>query len=151
MKFNGFETLQEALDAHRDWLEAKEGGKRLDLRGADLSYADFSDADLRGADLSDANLRGANLRDADLSYANLPAGYTWETYLAEVVPALCVAGGVPLEVVAASWECHTWKNCPMHAAFGVTSVAEVPPLYRAEAELFVTLFDAGLIPNPVSS
>lgn len=42
--------LKEILDAHKLWLEGK-GGKRANLRDADLS-----DADLRGADLSDANL-----------------------------------------------------------------------------------------------
>ena len=82
------EQLKEILDNHKMWLAGKEGGKRADLRfadledadlrGANLSYADLrganlSYADLRGANLNlrDADLRGADLRGADLRYANL--------------------------------------------------------------------------------
>ena len=48
----------------------------VDLRGADLSYAnlcgaDLSDADLRGADLFWASLGDADLTRANLSYADL--------------------------------------------------------------------------------
>ena len=45
--------LNEILENHRKWLNDEEGGKRANLRGADLS-----EADLIGADLSGANLRG---------------------------------------------------------------------------------------------
>jgi len=34
----------------------------------------------------------------------------------------------------------------MAVAFGARSLAEVPALYRGEASLFVTLFDAGALP-----
>ncbi|HRI77378.1 MAG TPA: pentapeptide repeat-containing protein, partial [Alphaproteobacteria bacterium] len=44
-------TLKVVLEQHKMWLDDEEGGKRADLRAADLS-----DADLRAADLSDANL-----------------------------------------------------------------------------------------------
>ncbi len=60
------EELEEILEKHRKWINSEYGGKRADLRGANLS-----DADLRGANLSDANLRGADLRGANLSDANL--------------------------------------------------------------------------------
>ena len=60
------EQLKEILDNHKMWLAGKEGGKRADLR-----FADLEDADLRGANLRDADLRGADLRGADLRYANL--------------------------------------------------------------------------------
>jgi hypothetical protein len=209
MKYNGFDTLKEALDAHREWLTDSNKGKHANLRGADLSGANLSDADLSGANLSYANLSCAKLRDAklrdanlcganlsganlhganlsganlccadlisaylycanlsgaDLSYANLsdadlhganlsgvnlPAGYKWEQYLAEVVPALCIAGGKTLEEVATGWVCHDWTNCPMHIAFDAPNISAVPALYRREAEFFIQLFDAGLIPNPV--
>ncbi len=43
----------------------------VNLRSANLSYADLSYADLRSANLSYADLRSANLSYADLSYANL--------------------------------------------------------------------------------
>ena len=144
-----------------------------DLIGANLSGANLSDANLIGADLSDANLSGANLSGADLSGANLigaylsgaimrdanlrganlrgaimPGGYKWEAFLSDLVPALCTAGGKPLAEVAAAWDCHTWTNCPMAVAFGAEGIGNIPLLYRREAEQFVQLFDAGLIPRP---
>ena len=98
----------------------------------------------------------ANLTRADLTGAILPAGYRWEAYLAEVVPALLMAGGKPLADVLAAlkarggWAaCHQWSNCPLHEAFGADGLDGVPPLYRWEAAQFVQLFDAGLIPEPV--
>jgi hypothetical protein len=68
--------LKTTLDLHAKWLMGENGGKRADLRGADLRGADLRDANLRGADLygadlRDANLYGANLRDADLYGAYL--------------------------------------------------------------------------------
>ena len=68
--------LNEILEKHKDWLNNKEGGKRADLRDADLSHVNLYGADLhnvilRGADLTDAILRGANLSIADLRCANL--------------------------------------------------------------------------------
>ena len=141
-----------------------------DLRGAVLTRAVLTGADLRGADLRGAVLTGANLTDADLrgavltradltravlTGADLPAGYRWEAYLAEVVPALLMAGGKPLADVLAAlkarggWAaCHQWSNCPLHEAFGADGLDGVPPLYRWEAAQFVQLFDAGLIPEP---
>ena len=62
--------LKTILDNHIKWLNGK-GGKRADLRGADLSNADLRDANLSNADLRDANLSNADLRDANLSNANL--------------------------------------------------------------------------------
>lgn len=62
--------LQRILDAHKLWREDK-GGKRANLRDADLSRADLSDANLSCADLSRADLSCANLRGADLSCADL--------------------------------------------------------------------------------
>jgi hypothetical protein len=75
--------LAAVIEDHRLWL-AGEGGKRANLRyadlsGADLSGADLRGADLRGADLSYANLSHANLSHANLSYANLSetTGIVW--------------------------------------------------------------------------
>ena len=45
------------------------------LTGADLRGADLRDADLRGADLRGANLTGADLRGADLTGADLRRAY----------------------------------------------------------------------------
>jgi uncharacterized protein YjbI with pentapeptide repeats len=42
-----------------------------DLRGADLSNADFTDANLHGADLRDANLSGASFDSADMTDTDL--------------------------------------------------------------------------------
>ncbi|MGH7473694.1 MAG: hypothetical protein ACREJW_07095, partial [Candidatus Methylomirabilales bacterium] len=73
-----------------------------------------------------------------------------EEYLQLVVPALLVAGGRPLSEVATKehWQCHTWTNCPMAAAFLVTSLQDIPLLHRARVEQFTQLFDAGLVPLP---
>ena len=60
------DELKNILDKHEKWLNGEVGGKRADLR-----YADLYGADLRGADLHGANLRGANLLGADLRGANL--------------------------------------------------------------------------------
>jgi hypothetical protein len=38
----------------------------------------------------------------------------------------------------------------MHIAFDAPDTASIPALYRNEAEFFIRLFDAGLIPNPIS-
>ena len=68
--------LNQILDLHRKWSNSEDGGKRADLRGANLRGANLRNADLHGAglcgaDLRNANLRGANLRSADLRNANL--------------------------------------------------------------------------------
>lgn len=63
--------LDEILKKHAVWLDNKDGGKRADLRDADLTGADLRCADLRDADLRDADLSGANLRCADLTGALL--------------------------------------------------------------------------------
>ena len=70
------EQLKEILDNHKMWFVGKEGGKRANLRGADLRFADLrganlSDADLNCAILIDANLEGADLRGANLEGADL--------------------------------------------------------------------------------
>ena len=54
--------LKKILKLHAKWLNGEEGGKRANLRWADLSHAD-----LCHADLSDAQLGGA-----DLDYSCLP-------------------------------------------------------------------------------
>jgi hypothetical protein len=160
------DELQQILTAHVAWLKYEVNGSRANLsdaylsganlsgaylRGADLRRAYLSGADLSDADLSGAYLRRANLRGADLSEAIMPGGYTFEVYKSEVVPALLTAGGKTLEeVVGASWECHEWTNCPMAIAFDVHSEDDIPPLYREQARLFIQLFDAELIPNPLA-
>ena len=139
-------------------LEAVRAGKSLrganlrsanlsgaDLSGADLRSADLRSANLSGANLSGANLRGADLSGADLSGADLDTGESWEEYLATVVPALCTAGGVPLAEVATHFECHSWSNCPMAAAFQCGGIEGVPVLFRPRAEQFIRVFDAHLI------
>ena len=62
--------LTAILADHKLWLYAN-GGKRADLRGADLRDANLYGADLRDADLRDANLYGADLYGADLRDADL--------------------------------------------------------------------------------
>ena len=122
------------------------------LRWADLRGANLSGTDLRGADLSGANLSGADLSEANLSEANLsgavlPNEETYEDFIA-AMPRLLTAGGKTVDEVAQHWDCHEWQNCPMHAAFGASGISEVPEEWRERAELFVTLFDAGVLPCP---
>ena len=74
------EKLSEIMAEHAKWL-AGPGGKRADLKRANLFGANLHEADLRGAnmcyaDLRHANLCGADMRcaylcGADLRYANL--------------------------------------------------------------------------------
>jgi hypothetical protein len=73
--------LKQILDDHLKWLR-DEGGKRADLRGANLQGADLwganlRDANLQGANFQRANLRGANLQGANLRGANLRGAYLW--------------------------------------------------------------------------
>ncbi len=65
------EELQEILDAHKKWINGKDGGARANLSEADLSGANLSGANLRRADLSEADLSEADLSEADLSGADL--------------------------------------------------------------------------------
>ena len=62
--------LEKILTEHTLWLH-NEGGKRADLRGADLGEADLKGANLREADFRGANLREADLRETTLGWANL--------------------------------------------------------------------------------
>jgi len=61
-------TRDEALKAVSD---ARNIGRRANLRSADLHGANLRSADLHGADLRSADLRSANLSGADLRRANL--------------------------------------------------------------------------------
>lgn len=67
--------LNKILESHKRWLQG-EGGKRANLRRADLRGANLTEADLYRAllieaNLTEANLRGASLFGADLFKANL--------------------------------------------------------------------------------
>ena len=74
------DELKSILEQHWLWVRGN-GGKRANLRDADLQGADLPcanlpfaylrGADLRDADLPFASLRGANLKDANLKDANL--------------------------------------------------------------------------------
>lgn len=137
-----------------------------DLRDANLRLTQFLASDLRGANLNQADLRGANfyrslllgpwaspitcLSEAKFDDVILPDGMRWSTYLKEVVPALLTAGGKSLREVLETgcWDCHSWANCPLHAAFGVNSVDDVPALLQQRAREFLWFFDAKLIPKP---
>lgn len=141
---------------------------RADLTGADLTGADLTGTKLAGTDLAGAKLAGAKLAGADLTWADLAetdltetdltgawlsGGCLYDTYCAELVPALLRAGGhgTP-ETIRASWGCHTWGRpgkalaCPIATAFGVHSIYAVPILHRVVATGFVALFDAGALP-----
>jgi hypothetical protein len=63
--------LHEIIAAHGRWWLNNDGGKRADLRGANLRVADLHEANLCGADLRDADLRGADICGADIYGADL--------------------------------------------------------------------------------
>ncbi len=65
------EELKEILEKHKKWLNDEEGGKKADLRKANLSGADLRGTDLRQADLRETDLSGADLQGTDLRYASL--------------------------------------------------------------------------------
>jgi uncharacterized protein YjbI with pentapeptide repeats len=114
-----------------------------------------SRANLRGANLGGANLRGANLRGAkNAETARLDTGETLAHYIRDVMPALLTAGGKTVEEVAAAWDCHDWDNCdncPMAIAFGVHSAEDTPVLLQPRVRQFVQLYDARLLPKPVTT
>lgn len=85
MKNINQEELNKILKEHELWVKGK-GGKRADLRYAnlsntdlryanlnyvDLKYANLSNTDLSNTDLRYVNLRCTNLSNTDLSYTNL--------------------------------------------------------------------------------
>jgi hypothetical protein len=63
--------LRQILNKHKKWQLSEDGGKRANLRYADLSSANLSSANLNYANLRYADLSSANLRYADLRYADL--------------------------------------------------------------------------------
>jgi uncharacterized protein YjbI with pentapeptide repeats len=103
------DKLNKILADHKVWLRG-DGGKRANLRdadlwGADLRCADLSranlwganlwGADLWGADLKGANLRDANLWGADLRGADLRDVYLWGANLDfSCLPLWCGSKGV---------------------------------------------------------
>ena len=119
-----------------------------EIPGDTLRGANLGGADLRGADLGGANLRSANLWGADLGGATLPNGMTLPEYIAWLPSGLLTQGGKTIEEISATWENHSWSNCPMHCAFGANSLEQVPKCHRAGAALFVALFDGKHLPKP---
>lgn len=65
------EELNKILELHRKWLNNELGGRKADLRRANLINVDLRFSNLRYANLSDANLRGTDLSGTDLSFADL--------------------------------------------------------------------------------
>lgn len=64
------EELDAVLTDHELWLGEK-GGKRANLYGAKLDFADLAGASLCGANLNATNLHRAKMRNADLNGASL--------------------------------------------------------------------------------
>lgn len=133
-------TILLAVEAESLMMAVEMGVKR----GADLCGAELYGANLREANLCGTNLCGA--RNADSM--RLETGELLMEFREIVVPALLEAGGHPVPDEA--WTCHSWGNCPMAAAFAVTSVDDIPLFYRPRVQQFIRLFDAGLIPAPIA-
>ena len=69
------EQIAKILAAHLCWRRGEAGGKRADLRGADLQRAYLQGADLRGAYLQGVYLQGADLQGAYLQGVYLRGAY----------------------------------------------------------------------------
>jgi uncharacterized protein YjbI with pentapeptide repeats len=65
------EQLAEIVRLNADYWYGRPGGRRANLRGANLGGANLRGANLGGANLRGADLGGANLGDANLRGANL--------------------------------------------------------------------------------
>ena len=83
------EVLNEILEFHKMWLNSEKGGKRAnlkyaDLRGSDLRRANLKYVDLIGSALRGSDLRGADLRGSDLRGADLRRAYLRNTDLRDV-------------------------------------------------------------------
>lgn len=64
------DELKSILEQHESWIKGI-GGKRADLRDADLRLANMQGADLRNVDLREAKLQDADLQGVDMQWANL--------------------------------------------------------------------------------
>lgn len=89
----GRRLLAAACDAHHDWLNSEDSGRRArfsgaDLRGAQLEAVNLYRADLRAVDLRDARLRDANLSWSDLTGARLDRCDLTHAY----IEAACLEG-----------------------------------------------------------
>ena len=74
------EKLDEIIENHVKWLNG-DGGKRADLREANLAGVNLEVAVLDKADLRGANLSGAHLSGAHLSGAHLSGTYLRSAHL----------------------------------------------------------------------
>ncbi len=77
------EELKEILEAHRKWVEGKEGGKQADLSYCDLQGQNLREVNLQRAELPHANLHGVDLYKTDLSETNLEEAILREAKLHE--------------------------------------------------------------------
>ena len=116
------------------------------LSEAVLSEAVLSWANLSGANLSWANLSGANLRWANLIEATMPDGRKWEEYRLDHYAGICDSDEVRAKAGAA-WGSHTWKNCPMHKALGISSTEEAGEKAKLVG-CWVALYDSDVLPEP---
>jgi len=115
-----------------------------DLTGANLTEADLYGADLTGANLTEANLTRAYLWKTNLTGAIMPDGRTWEAYRTDPLAGICEEPEARDRAISA-WNSHSWRNCPMHTAYGWTSIEDAPETKRLLVSAFVALFDSELL------
>lgn len=65
------EELKELIQLHQEWLNGSTIGRRLDLRGEDLSEVNLRYSYLKGANFIGTNFIKVNFFGADLSYSDL--------------------------------------------------------------------------------
>ncbi len=63
---------------------------------------------------------------------------------------LLTAGGATIKQILdrRAWDCHEWNNCPLHVAFGVEAVEELPKELQQEGARFLALFDNRFLRRP---
>ena len=125
--------LADVLRLHGLWAGRKDGGKRVDLTGANLTGAYLEGADFTGADLRGADLRGATM----------PDGRVWEQYRVDHLAGICSEPQVIARALAA-WGQHDWRSCPMHSALGIAGLHGIEDdEQRRLVACWVALYDGG--------
>ena len=134
--------IKSRYDSNKVLWEGEAANLKDAVEKAVAAKANLQEANLWGAYLQEADLRGADLRGA-----TLPDGRKFEEYLLDPLKGICTNKTVRSKAIAA-WGNHTWKDCPMHSAFGWNKVEDAPEKKRLLVSAFIALFDGELLPKP---
>lgn len=79
----------------------------------------------------------------------MPDGRTWEDYRTDHLAGICDTQEVKRKAVEA-WGSHSWSDCPMHNALGISSPEEAGDKKLLVA-CWVALYDAELLEKPAAA